>query len=127
MGPDSRVTNISHYTDLTDRSELTASREEHADSNQSSVVAEETSQTIPQSSSTPAEPLRPETIVALDMMKNILSGTIVSFSPMQQQQIITEIKAVPSFLTSCELTPQQVRPSCLSHSLHNLHAATITR
>lgn len=74
----------------------------------SSVVA-----TDPQPIRSPTPPLQPETIIALDMMKNIFSGTIVSLSPMQQQQIITEIKNVPSFLALCDLTPQQVMSSHL--------------
>lgn len=78
------------------------SSEEPLDLKQSSIESKlETNENIPIST-------RPETIIALEMMKNILSGATITLSPTQQQQIITEIKLDSTFIENCQLTPQKV-------------------
>lgn len=51
---------------------------------------------------------RIETNIALEMMKNILSGVTLTLSPTQQQQIITELKSNSTFIENSQLTPQKV-------------------
>jgi hypothetical protein len=57
---------------------------------------------------TPLSPSRPETVMALDIMRSALSGSTMTLSPMHQQQVIAEIKAEPTFIDECQLTPQKV-------------------
>jgi hypothetical protein len=98
-------------------SELSVSLDDPLDSCKTSLSSngsegEEFKSPLPtslQSSLSPSS--RPETMLALDIMRSALSGSSMSFSPMHQQQVIAEIKADPSFIDECQLTPQKVPPA----------------